>query len=219
VTGPPERRDLTPPVAPEARDRVVEVLTRHFADDRITAEDLEARLERVYHATTGAELAAIVADLQAAVPAGRAAGTLAPDDAPRRIAALFSGHEERLTGVVPRALQLRGRLGYVELDLTRATFEPGLTEIDVRAFMGYVQVRLPAGIRVESRGRAIFGFFSLHRPEAAGPEDASVTVRISGRAMFGFAECFVSAKHRAVLPRAGDAAPDGGAPRLPPREG
>ena len=192
MTGPGERHDLTPRLAPEARERVVELLTHHFAEDRITQEDLEARLERVYHASTAGELEAVTADLAAPTPAPRAAKDLALDETPRRIAALFAGHEERLTGVVPRELQLRGRLGYVELDLTHATFEPGLTEIDVRAFMGYVQVRLPGGIRVESRGRALFGFFALHRPQTQGPEDASVTVRIGGRAMFGFAECFVS---------------------------
>jgi hypothetical protein len=35
---------------------------------------------------------------------------------------------------------LRARLGYVELDLTQATFEPGVTTIDVSALMGYGQI-------------------------------------------------------------------------------
>jgi hypothetical protein len=73
-----------------------------------------------------------------------------------------------------------------------------VTEIDVRAFMGYVQIRLPPGVRVESRGHAIVGFFSLKgRPErsevATGP-----VVRVTGRAMFGFAECFVGKRRKAL---------------------
>jgi hypothetical protein len=200
----PGNRPPPSPPEPDARERVVAVLTRHFADDRISAEELEARLERVYHATTGAELEAVVADLPAALPAVATRAHLVEAPPAPRISALFSGQEERLTGVVPRELQLRARLGYVELDLTRATFEPDLTVIDVRAFMGYVQIRLPAGVRAESRGRALFGFFSLKGPARPGAEDSPSVVRITGRATFGFAECFVGrAGHRKL--RSGDA--------------
>jgi hypothetical protein len=192
----PGERLPAPPVAPAERDRVVEVLTHHFADDRISAEDLEARLERVYHATSGAELEAVIADLPAALPVKAAAAV--PAESPQRIRALFSGQEQRVSGVVPGRLEVRSRLGYVELDLTGATFEPGVTEIDVRAFLGYVQIRFPAGVRVESRGHAILGFFSLKgRSEA---DAGAPVVRITGRAMFGFAECFVGGGRRSLPP-------------------
>ena len=188
----PDDRLPAPPPEPEARERVVEVLTRLFAEDRITSEDLEARLERVYRAASARQLEAVVADLPAALPAAEAPGVPAPTGALPRIAALFSGQEQRVTGVVPRQLEVRSRFGYVELDLTRATFEPGVTEIDVRAFMGYVQIRLPSGVRVDCRGQALFGFFSLKGARRAGGEDAPAVVRITGRASFGFAECFVA---------------------------
>ncbi|MGD0483327.1 MAG: DUF1707 domain-containing protein [Gemmatimonadales bacterium] len=184
-----------PPIGPDARDRVVEVLTQHFAGDRITEADLEARLERVYAATTGPELEAIIADLPGNVPAVFAGAIPAiPGDgaAVRRIDALLSGQEQRMTGVVPRQLQARGRLGYVELDLTHATFEQGLTTIDVQAFMGYVQVRLPPGLRVECHGRAVAGYFSLKGASRAGGDDALSVVRITGRAAFGYAEVFIA---------------------------
>jgi hypothetical protein len=184
---------VTPePLPPAARERVVEILSHHFANDVLTDADLEARLQRVYAATTHRELDAITADLPAAlpheahpIPTRQASGSA--------ITALFSGQESALTGVVPRALRLRARLGYLELDLTRATFEAGVTTIDVRALAGYVQIRLPAGIRVESAGRGLFGFFSLKRAAASAagaPADPGVVVRITGRALFGFAECF-----------------------------
>jgi len=156
-----------------ARERVIEILTRHFANDDLTEADLEARFQAVYAAQTSRELDAIVADLPSAV---------ARDTTD--VTAVFSGQERKLAGVVPRELRLRARLGYVELDLREATFEPGVTTIDVRAFMGYVQIRLPAGVRVESSGRALFGFFAIKGP--AG--DAPRIVRITGRATFGFAE-------------------------------
>lgn len=180
-----------PALAQSARERVVELLSRSFTADVITETDLEARLERVYRATTQAELDAITADLAAPVSTGEAKAVHPGRPAGERIDALFSGQERSLVGTVPRDLRLRARLGYVELDLTGASFAPGLTVIDVRALMGYVQIRFPPGVRVESEGRALIGFFSLKgaRPPDAG--DATSVVRVTGRAMLGFAECSV----------------------------
>jgi len=194
---PPERLPARA-LDPDARERVVEVLTRHYAEDRISSDDLEVRLERVYHAATPAELEAVIADLPAALPVDTTAPVPAGSRGAERISALMSAQEQRLTGVVPRDVQVRARLGYVELDLTRATFEPGLTVIDARAFMGYVQIRLPAGVRVECRGRAVAGFFSL-KGGSASEEDSPRVVRITGRAAFGFAECFVAGHTRPRL--------------------
>lgn len=166
------------------------MLTRHFANDDLTEAELEARLQRVYAATASRELDAILADLPA-LPAAETLPIRPGQSIDSRITALLSGQERKLAGVVPRELTLRARLGYVELDLTRAAFEPGLTTIDVRAFMGYVQIRFPAGVRVESAGRALLGFFSLKGAGASAPgesADAESVVRITGRAVLGFAE-------------------------------
>jgi DUF1707 SHOCT-like domain/Cell wall-active antibiotics response LiaF, C-terminal len=181
---------LPEPLPPAAQERVVAILTRHFANDLMSEAELESRLQRVYAATTDAELVAIVADL----PPPPAEDTSAvPAAVPVRIKALFSGQESKLTGELPREITLRARLGYVELDLTRATFAPGVTTIDVHAFMGYVQIRFPPGVRVQSEGHAIFGYFALKGGEsaAAGP-GAEHVVRVTGRAVFGFAECFAA---------------------------
>lgn len=106
----------------EARERAAQTLAHHFAADHIDAEELELRLARVYGATTAAELETVIADLPMVGP-DPAAVAVKPTG--RRISALFSAQEQQLTGVVPRRLEVCGRLGYVELDLTRATFEPG----------------------------------------------------------------------------------------------
>jgi hypothetical protein len=185
-------------VAPAERERVVELLSRHFADDAITMEELEARLDRVYAAATPAELSAVVADLP----------TLAEPEAPgtavsapvQRVTATLSGQEQRVTGVVPRRVELKSRLGYIEIDFTRATFAPGVTEIDVRAFMGYVQLRLPAGVRVECLGKAMLGFFSLGGAAATESQSAASVVRITGKATCGFAECMVVRRDAQQLP-------------------
>jgi hypothetical protein len=160
-----------------ARDRVIQVLTRHFANDDLTEAQLDARLQAVYAAATLPELDAILADLPA----------LGGADKTEDVIATFSGQERKLGGVVPRSLRLRARLGYVELDLTQARFEPGVTTIDVRAFMGYVQIRFPPGVRVETSGRAFLGYFA----SKGATGDAPSVVRITGRASLGFVEAFL----------------------------
>jgi hypothetical protein len=198
--GAPDERLSTISIDTAARERVARALSHYFAEDHVGTDELETRLARVNAATTAAELDAVVADLPAT--AAEATAALEPRDVPaERISALFSGQEQRITGEVPRRLEVRGRLGYVELDLTHATFAPGLTEIDVRAFMGYVEIRLPAGVRVENRGRALFGYFSLKGRGA--PDQAPAVLRISGRATFGYAELFVSRDQKA-LPKPAD---------------
>src|SRR5260370_26446561 len=98
------------------------------------------------------------------------------------VKAFLSGQERKLNGVLPRELTVRERLGYVELDLTQATFKPGVTTIEARSFMGYVQIRLPAGVRVDSARHALFGFFSLKGKS----DDPPRGVRLVGPPVFGF---------------------------------
>jgi hypothetical protein len=167
-----------PALPSAARERVIELLTRSFANDELTEAQLETRLQSVYAARTPGELDAIVSDLPSLA------------DVPRvdtRIKATLSGQERRLAGVVPRFLELKSRMGYVELDLRDATFVPGITTIDVRSFMGYVEIRLPVGVRVENHGHALFGYFAVKGID----EDSESIVRITGRAIFGYAEIFL----------------------------
>jgi hypothetical protein len=185
-------------IEPEARERVAHALAHNFAADHLDADELESRLTRVYAATTPAELESIVADLPAVAQASDAAVVPAKAPEAHRISALFSAQEQRLTGAVPRRIELRGSLGYIELDLTQATFEPGLTEIDVRALMGYVEIRFPPGVRVESGGHALFGFFSLKG--GSGNAQSPSVVKITGRATFGYAEFFVKRDKKALPP-------------------
>ena len=174
---------LTPSPPPEpvlsaARERVIELLTHHFANDQLTEAQLDTRLKEVYAARTASELDAIVSDLPSLALTPRT---------DTHIRAILSGQERKLAGVVPRELTLKSRLGYVELDLRDATFAPGVTTIDVRSFMGYVEIRLPVGVRVESHGRALFGYFAVKGLD----EDSESIVRITGRAVFGYAEVFL----------------------------
>ena len=157
-----------------SRDRIIEQLKVHYANDELTEAEYESRLKEAYAARTIPDLENIVADLPAPV-------------APRpdvRISATLSGQERKLAGIVPREITVRSRMGYVELDLRDARFATGVTTIDVRSFMGYVEIHLPVGVRVESHGHALFGYFALKGLD----EESQSVVQITGRAVFGYAE-------------------------------
>lgn len=187
------------PVPPEARDRAVDVLTHSYANDQLSEEQLETLLDHVYRATTLAELQSLIANLPARRPDEGGAVDVADSassalDRPVRVRALFSGQERKVTGVVPRRLELRARMGYVALDLSHATFEPGVTEIDARALMGYVEIRLPGDVQVENDGGAIFGYFALKGSGSVSGVRSDRIVRITGRAIMGYAECYVGSR-------------------------
>jgi len=166
---------MSSPLVPASRERIVELLKRHFANDELTEAELESRLKEAYAARTLSDLENIVVDLPS-LDAAHGTDT--------SITATFSGQERKLSGLVPPQVTLNARMGYVELDLRDATFATGITTIDVRSFMGYVEIHLPEGVRVESHGRALFGYFAVKGFD----EDSERVVRITGRATFGYAE-------------------------------
>ena len=73
---PPDPQDVLASDA-ERHDHA-ELLGRHAAEGRLTADELSERLDRVYAARTRGELAAIVADLPPPQPS-RPAGEVAPE--------------------------------------------------------------------------------------------------------------------------------------------
>ena len=167
-----------------ARERVVGLLQLRFADDRLQLEEFERRVALAYHATTIAELDALVADL---APDLNPDGPAAPPTA--RILTILSNNERSGSMLLPQRLEIVTVMGNVELDMRDATFAPGLTEIDISAALGNVEITLPWGIRVESTGSAFVGNFDCR----AG-SDTSVTartgqlIRITGHSVFSSVE-------------------------------
>ena len=176
------------------RDRVVQALSAHFANDLLTLEELDDRLARAYHATSLEQVRAALADL----PALRAAGELAAPqpllvpaaDVPPRgvVIAVMAGNERGGSWIVPRQLKVFALMGGVELDLREARFGPGVTEIDVTAVMGGVEVILPPGVRVESVGAAFMGAFEAKAGDASALSPLNPIVRLSGLAVMGGVE-------------------------------
>ena len=179
-------QSLGPPVSPAAREQVIAVLTDRYAQDRLTLDEFERRAAAAYAAPNSAALAALIADLgDGGVPATRAS-------LPAGNVGVVLGSIVRDMHAVPRHLDVRTVLGNVELDLTRASFAPGVTEISLHAFMGNIEIQLPSHVGVEDHVSAVLGSFEYRRhPRAASWADSSsVTsvVRFTGRVTMSSAE-------------------------------
>lgn len=141
------------------RDRVIERLSRHFALDEISLEELDARIERAYRARSLAELATITADLT--TPTGQLAltghfpvsgaghpGALVEHEAQGRLLSLMSSITRVGPWVVPRNLEMVAVMSETKLDLRQALLAPGVTDIQIFALWAAIRIAVPPGVRV-----------------------------------------------------------------------
>ncbi len=73
---PPPETEAGLRVSDRERERVVELLSEHAAEGRLTLEELDARTEAAHTARTRSELAALIADLPASDGSGTTAGRM-----------------------------------------------------------------------------------------------------------------------------------------------
>ena len=131
------------------RDRVVEMLRVSAGDGRLTAEELDERLEQAMTARTYGELARLVADLPAAGSA------VSPATAPqaKEVARIDtrSGHVKRIERwVVPQRMEVKVTSGHVLLDFTQAVITQPTLKLDVDVRSGHVKLITRPGIVVDA---------------------------------------------------------------------
>lgn len=171
------------------REHTVQVLCRWYAQDHLTTEELESRLEAAYRATTLAELQSLTAGLPAELVGG-SQGAPAYDPvhgavtSPRgRILCIFAQKRKRGEWEPATHTSVDAAFGSLELDLREARIAAGVTTIDINAAFAEVTVIVPPGLHVECDGTAIIGEFADAIFEgAAGPDTA--TVRVTGTVVF-----------------------------------
>jgi hypothetical protein len=134
----------------EDRDAVIEVLRVAAGDGRLTAEELDERLEVAFTARTYGELAKLTADLPAA--ARPAAGVVAPVT-PKDVVRIDckSGHTTRDgRWVVPKRMELKVTSGHVHLDLTEAVIAHPVFEIVAEVRSGHLRIVTRPGVAVDT---------------------------------------------------------------------
>lgn len=138
----------------EDRDRVVELLRVAAGDGRLTAEELDQRLEAALTARTYSELAVLTTDLPApgARPAaGRPAVAAAAEVKDLIKIAVTSGTANRDGHwVVPRRMEVRVNSGNVKLDLTKAEIGVPTLDLDAEVKSGHLKVLTRPGIVVDT---------------------------------------------------------------------
>ncbi|MGH3300334.1 MAG: DUF1707 domain-containing protein [Streptosporangiaceae bacterium] len=164
---------LAGPLASHAdRDRVVEVLRTAAGDGRLTADDLDQRLETALTARTVAELEPLLADLTTAAAAD--ARDLA------RIECGSGSAKREGPWVLPRRLEINVRDGAVRLDFRQAVIAVPELRIDAQIASGSLRLITRPGIVVDADDVTVrSGSVTVVPP---GP-DAPVELRvlISGR--------------------------------------
>ena len=154
------------------RDQVVELLRVAAGDGRLSAEELDDRLERALTARTYAELAPLTADLPAApgapvVPPGAGAVSATAKDLAR---IHVHGSSVRRDGrwVVPKELDVKVRGGSVTLDFTEAVITQPMLRITAEVTGGELRLITKPGIVVDAGDMSVHGGnFTL--PEPPGP--------------------------------------------------
>ncbi len=188
--------DASPPsVVTEAqRAFVIQRISEAFATDHLTVEQLDDRLSHVYQATSVSALEHLLADLDAPAQFGagrpgamRIAHEFSVPD--RGVGVAVMGGFQRGAGwVVPRHFKAVALMGGVELDLRDARLAAGVTEIEVYAMWGGVEILVPDGVRVECVGAAVMGGFSATSDAANLDDPQAPVLRISGFVLMGGVE-------------------------------
>jgi hypothetical protein len=159
----------------EDRDRVVELLRIAAGDGRLSAEELDHRLEMALAARTYGELAELTRDLPA-VP-GSATAAEAKD-----LVRIESGSgSARRDGhwVVPRRMEIRVRSGSVRLDFTEAVIAQATLAIDVDINSGSLTLITKPGIAVDADDVSVRSGSVRVRPPGEAP--TTLSVQVSGK--------------------------------------
>ena len=169
----------------EDRDRVVDVLRIAAGDGRLTADELDERLERALSARTYGELATLTADLPdanlPALPLPAAAGALAQPKDVSRIDCQSGNAKRDGRWVVPRRLEVRVMSGNVHLDFTTAVIVHRSVQIDAEVRSGNLTIVTKPGIVVDTDEVVVrSGNVSVRAPQ--GPEvPVTLMISVSGK--------------------------------------
>ncbi|GAA3153738.1 DUF1707 SHOCT-like domain-containing protein [Streptomyces echinatus] len=160
------------------RDRVVEALTGAAGDGRITAEELDERVEAALTARTLGELAFLTADLpEEAGPA--------PAKEVVRIEQQGSSAARSGGWTVPRRMEIESAWGDVTLDFSDAVIMYDTLRIDLDMRGGTLRLITRPGVEVDAGSLVIDYGRTRVRPASHPGAPAVLRVEIQGRLSLG----------------------------------
>jgi hypothetical protein len=183
----------------EIRERTIDRLSDHFANDRLDVEEFERRVDLAHRAGNVSDLEALLGDLPgdpkvALVPVAPA--PLATRPAPAALApsqvrqsstvvAVMSGSRRTGAWAAPRHLRSFAMMGGIQLDFRDAILPPEGLDLTVVSVMGGVDIVVPPELPVVADGLAIMGGFDhVHRAPAT-PDAGRPVLRVRGFVLMG----------------------------------
>lgn len=181
-----------------AREVKINELSTHFANDDLTLEELERRIERVYKAASLAELEDITADLRKAMtlpvdmavaPSSSRSTSVSStyQSVAGRILAFMSSTRRVGRWLVPQKLDVLAIMSDTKLDFTHAAMPGSVIDVHLRAVMASCKLVVPPNVRVINETHAVMANVRSRANEVL-PGDAPATpeapvIRLTGYAL------------------------------------
>jgi hypothetical protein len=168
----------------EDRDRVVELLRVAAGDGRLTADELDERLEKALTARTHGELAVLTKDLPAA--RDQVAGALGA--VPKELVRIecHSGSAKRDgRWLVPQRIQARVTSGSVTLDFTEAVFTQPSLEIEADVRSGTLTLVTKPGVMVDADDVEVRSSSVKIRAPWDGDTPTTLRIHLAGKVASG----------------------------------
>ena len=166
------------------RDQVVEVLRVAAGDGRLTADELDQRLEAALTARTLGELAVLTTDLPAAPSRAVPAAAAEAKDLVR-IDCVASNTVRNGPWTVPRRMEVRVNSGSVRLDFTQATISEPLLRLAVDVQAGHLILLTGPGIVVDADDVAVEAGHVRVRPPGGPAAPVVLRIEVTGTVKAG----------------------------------
>jgi len=159
----------------EDRDRVVELLRIAAGDGRLSADELDQRLELALNARTYGELAALTKDL----PTGSGLAAAAEPKDLVRIDVTSARARRDGRWVVPKRMEVKIGSGGVKLDFTEAVITQATLRIDVEVNSGWLVLITKPGIVVDADDISVRS--GSVKVEPPGEAPTALSIQVSGK--------------------------------------
>lgn len=201
----PVRTAAAPASLPFSREQAYARLRTDFESSRINLAEYERRMKvarvadspvQVLDALRGLPEApapvVVVAPIPAAPESPVPTTTALTAPSAPRIASILASQVRRGAWRPESNTEVAALLGSVELDLSSAVLEPGMTELHCSVLLGSIEITVPPGLYVEIAGSGFLGSFE---GSSGGLKRAGEPwIRVSGNAVLGSVEVRVRRK-------------------------
>jgi hypothetical protein len=182
----------------QTRQQAIDALCEHFANDALSVEEFERRVDLAHKAETADDLKKLLTDLptgdlpirkeDAASPLPARVQPSVPASRVKErgfMVAVLGGMERKGRWIPARQNFAFSVMGGMTLDFREALLPPGETEVWIFTIMGGADVIVPPGLTVESDGVAILGGFEHREDVEVAPDPESPILRLRGVALMG----------------------------------